>query len=101
MSRPQNSSLFPYATLFRSAEAAGAKRKRLIECLPDTNPDLSYAYEKDKRHIDGTRHFASDSALYPLCGRGRIKTDPVFADRKSTRLNSSHPSSSYAVFCLK
>src|SRR5690348_18113714 len=29
--------------------------------------------------------------------------DPVKAaeDRKSTRLNSSHPSTSYAVFCLK
>src|SRR5690348_18440975 len=26
---------------------------------------------------------------------------PVFLDRKSTRLNSSHPSISYAVFCLK
>src|SRR6202000_3580480 len=26
---------------------------------------------------------------------------PVQADRKSTRLNSSHPSTSYAVFCLK
>src|SRR5690348_17508182 len=25
----------------------------------------------------------------------------VLADRKSTRLNSSHPSISYAVFCLK
>src|SRR5438876_7704182 len=25
----------------------------------------------------------------------------IFADRKSTRLNSSHPSISYAVFCLK
>src|SRR5690348_17648185 len=25
----------------------------------------------------------------------------VFVDRKSTRLNSSHPSISYAVFCLK
>src|SRR5690348_17495607 len=25
----------------------------------------------------------------------------IIADRKSTRLNSSHPSSSYAVFCLK
>src|SRR5690348_17565317 len=25
----------------------------------------------------------------------------LFGDRKSTRLNSSHPSSSYAVFCLK
>src|SRR5690348_600678 len=26
---------------------------------------------------------------------------PAMVDRKSTRLNSSHPSSSYAVFCLK
>src|SRR5579863_486015 len=26
---------------------------------------------------------------------------PVIGDRKSTRLNSSHPSISYAVFCLK
>src|SRR5690348_17451483 len=25
----------------------------------------------------------------------------TYADRKSTRLNSSHPSISYAVFCLK
>src|SRR5438876_3806083 len=29
-------------------------------------------------------------------GKGRVITD-----RKSTRLNSSHPSTSYAVFCLK
>src|SRR5690348_4848598 len=29
---------------------------------------------------------------------GALATDP---DRKSTRLNSSHPSISYAVFCLK
>src|SRR5438876_5820633 len=27
--------------------------------------------------------------------------DPRHLDRKSTRLNSSHPSISYAVFCLK
>src|SRR4051794_41869474 len=27
--------------------------------------------------------------------------DPFIEDRKSTRLNSSHPSISYAVFCLK
>src|SRR5690348_17751819 len=33
--------------------------------------------------------------LCHLCGRG------VRLDRKSTRLNSSHPSISYAVFCLK
>src|SRR2546430_10942137 len=34
-------------------------------------------------------------ACYGLIGRSR------FADRKSTRLNSSHSQISYAVFCLK
>src|SRR5438876_12449884 len=29
------------------------------------------------------------------------RLDLIFKDRKSTRLNSSHPSISYAVFCLK
>src|SRR6266487_5817599 len=31
----------------------------------------------------------------------RLKASPWRPDRKSTRLNSSHPSISYAVFCLK
>src|SRR5690348_17691217 len=31
----------------------------------------------------------------------RFRPAGVGRDRKSTRLNSSHPSSSYAVFCLK
>src|SRR5438876_2410527 len=31
----------------------------------------------------------------------RINLVPAAGDRKSTRLNSSHPSISYAVFCLK
>src|SRR6266487_2619355 len=39
--------------------------------------------------------------------RGRLESAKIYvsheggADRKSTRLNSSHPSISYAVFCLK
>src|SRR5690242_20989970 len=33
--------------------------------------------------------------------RQRIKTPSTGQDRKSTRLNSSHMSISYAVFCLK
>src|SRR5207249_6911783 len=42
---------------------------------------------------------ASDRKPLPLPAR---ETDPAFAeDRKSTRLNSSHVSISYAVFCLK
>src|SRR5699024_11384444 len=32
---------------------------------------------------------------------GRPKIQQVVSDRKSTRLNSSHVSISYAVFCLK
>src|SRR5438876_7725341 len=36
----------------------------------------------------------------PLCGYGFAWVGH-FLDRKSTRLNSSHPSISYAVFCLK
>src|SRR5438309_10677328 len=34
-------------------------------------------------------------------GQRRHRHVPVAGDRKSTRLNSSHSSSSYAVFCLK
>src|ERR1035437_10105387 len=30
-----------------------------------------------------------------------LASDKVLRDRKSTRLNSSHANSSYAVFCLK
>src|SRR5690348_18272142 len=33
--------------------------------------------------------------------RDLLLTGRIFGDRKSTRLNSSHPSISYAVFCLK
>src|SRR5438876_2280796 len=32
---------------------------------------------------------------------GWMILDTAISDRKSTRLNSSHPSISYAVFCLK
>src|SRR5690348_17904264 len=33
-------------------------------------------------------------------GRAGGRRHPAIEDRKSTRLNSSHPSISYAVFCL-
>lgn len=62
------------------AEAAGAKRKTLIKNLPDTNPVLFRAYTRSKRNVDGFRHFAANSGRYPLTGRGRVKTDPLFAE---------------------
>ncbi|GGU88058.1 N-6 DNA methylase [Streptomyces cavourensis] len=63
------------------AEAAGAKRKKLIAGLPAGDPALHEEYEAAKREVDGTRHFASGSGVFPLCGRGRIKTDPVFTEQ--------------------
>ncbi|WP_406200379.1 N-6 DNA methylase [Streptomyces europaeiscabiei] len=63
------------------AEAAGAKRKRMIEALATEDPDLHQAYAAAKRQVDGVRHFASDSGVFPLCGRGRIKTDTIFAEQ--------------------
>src|SRR5438477_2441210 len=79
--RPPRSTLFPYTTLFRSGESQ-------IELLADH-------FNREHGHID---------ALYasPLI-RARRTAEAIGAltDRKSTRLNSSHMSISYAVFCLK
>src|SRR5436309_6444025 len=36
-----------------------------------------------------------------LIDLGEVRVGPLFQDRKSTRLNSSHVKISYAVFCLK
>src|SRR5690606_41313232 len=46
----------------------------------------------------------ADSIRYPmptLDATVSEMTEPTKADRKSTRLNSSHVKNSYAVFCLK
>src|SRR5438309_8237514 len=69
--RPPRSTLFPYTTLFRSR---ALERLRVL-ALEEGTPAEAGAVAR-----------------------------PVYArqeDRKSTRLNSSHSSISYAVFCLK
>src|SRR2546428_5257905 len=74
--RPPRSTLFPYTTLFRSAD--GRLRKTELDWI--------------KR---GNRKFKTwDNTIL-----GTIRISD--RDRKSTRLNSSHDQISYAVFCLK
>src|SRR4051794_41292960 len=70
--RPPRSTLFPYTTLFRSSSAG-----------------VGYLILQAEGAFDINTVFAGILVL-------TAKTD-----RKSTRLNSSHPSISYAVFCLK
>src|SRR5207249_9889140 len=76
---PPRSTLFPYTTLFRSAAVA---RERRAQGAGPRARDL----ERDRAPAVG---------VAPARGAGRG------GDRKSTRLNSSHVSISYAVFCLK
>src|SRR5690348_18101482 len=79
--RPPRSTLFPYTTLFRSYAAT-----------PDLDSEHGRFGYADAELSPRTVHRADLHALMVAHHQG---------DRKSTRLNSSHPSISYAVFCLK
>ncbi len=69
------------------AAAPGAKRKQLIAALKDHNPELYGAFATDKRKADGLSHFVRTSRNYPLTGRGRINTYPLFAARKRSLIS--------------
>src|SRR5690348_18166370 len=84
MRRPPRSTLFPYTTLFRSTRGA------MLDVL---NQDyIRTAYAKGLSNSVVIWKHALRNAMNPVI---------TAIDRKSTRLNSSHPSISYAVFCLK
>src|SRR5689334_24072857 len=79
--RPPSSTLFPYTTLFRSCwrQCRGQERTQPgcrdeQHCAAEPRDGLSVGVPHGHQHQQ---------------------------DRKSTRLNSSHSSISYAVFCLK
>src|SRR5438270_3339225 len=86
--RPPGSTLFPYTTLFRSIRRELAALK----------PDLIGLQEV--LHLDGDDTVGGDQAREIADGLG-YHVAFASADRKSTRLNSSHSQISYAVFCLK
>src|SRR5690348_17970333 len=90
--RPPRSTLFPYTTLFRSRREHGREREHAHE-----QPAARHEHgQRGRGPIEGARRglvFVQRAILFAVAQLGR--------DRKSTRLNSSHPSISYAVFCLK
>src|SRR5699024_11767271 len=91
---PPSSTLFPYTTLFRSYAVTvdagvveiGGTRIRLVRGT-DQNMDALVDTSRINTGVDLEASDALDNELAE--------------DRKSTRLNSSHVSISYAVFCLK
>src|SRR5436309_6466787 len=88
--RPPTSTLFPYTTLFRSQH--------------DFRRGFNmFAFGIEKAGANPERWMAiAIREQHPLIGEAQgIMRMPLKADRKSTRLNSSHVKISYAVFCLK
>src|SRR2546422_7795697 len=79
--RPPRSTLFPYTTLFRSASRSVRRVHR------------------EPRRNDGRTERSRSGPRRPVGGARPCRSRA--ADRKSTRLNSSHGYISYAVFCLK
>src|SRR5699024_12389903 len=88
LSSPPRPTRFPYTTLFRSYSP---ECPRTAKEPPQTHSSRLY------RIPTSVIAFLRRSALTgSISVRGRLKC----GDRKSTRLNSSHVSSSYAVYCL-
>src|SRR2546430_11178013 len=86
--RPPRSTLFPYTTLFRSVE-------RLVDRDELQSAEVFVVHDQAVGNDIERGQIARRDFL--LLARGRFGQ----ADRKSTRLNSSHSQISYAVFCLK
>src|SRR5690348_18121067 len=94
--RPPSSTLFPYTTLFRSRENI------LLILVPSTVRDMHCPRQLSPL-FSGACFWLSRlrCPCFLFTPGSRIHTLLRQRDRKSTRLNSSHPSISYAVFCLK
>src|SRR5438309_8840908 len=97
--RPSPSPLFPYTTLFRSFALAGHGQKIAEPHIVDQEVRLPCGIGGIARHKRLAHRKARAISLECILASSRAIQG--IADRKSTRLNSSHSSISYAVFCLK
>src|SRR5207245_11703687 len=98
LSRALSSTLFPYTTLFRSGAVADER---------GAFDRVGHLAVLDQVRLGGREHelAVGDVDLAAAEIRGveaflHAADDLLRVDRKSTRLNSSHGSNSYAVFCL-
>src|SRR5207249_9200495 len=96
---PPRSTLFPYTTLFRSLPPGGFKQEYFIPNVPDsgllTDDEIRKLVWRHWPRVLNERRVGKSAQRGTRVGR------EGWPDRKSTRLNSSHVSISYAVFCLK
>src|SRR5690348_17662533 len=98
--RPPTPTLFPYTTLFRSQSRQFVKPLHQVARghradVPDTQAEQQPRRIRRALGVDRRQQVIDRLVLPPF------PDDKSVEDRKSTRLKSSHPSLSYAVFCLK
>src|SRR3712207_7266074 len=94
--RPPRSTLFPYTTLFRSRpDLAQRAQVRELDAAARRHGPRQEDADRDRVVLGPVRQLHAERR--ELAGH----VLRVGADRKSTRLNSSHANISYAVFCLK
>src|SRR3712207_8197534 len=99
--RPPRSTLFPYTTLFRSRDVLALgfteppfPQQSAVIARGLAELGITLTVREYPRNSDALIAELSDPTKHvPLA------LSPGIADRKSTRLNSSHANISYAVFC--
>src|SRR5690349_24129635 len=96
--RPPRFTLFPYTTLFRFRSRGPAGERP-----PEGRNRVRVEYDRARRarRAEASAATAARTARAGLRHPGPDSDLRHQADRKSTRLNSSHVETSYAVFCLK
>src|SRR2546430_6031872 len=90
--RPPRSTLFPYTTLFRSPDV----QVRGVGIVCRVGHGVIYS---PRLSASFSIFWNTSAGLSPAREYSCLRL--ISADRKSTRLNSSHSQISYAVFCLK
>src|SRR4051812_49559089 len=93
--QPPRSALFPYTTLFRSRVVERVHADEDVAGLEHLGPG-----ERERQEDRVARGDVRDGDAVIQLRDVAVFRD-IDRDRKSTRLNSSHMSISYAVFCLK
>src|SRR5260370_15241684 len=96
--RPPRSTLFPYTTLFRSGPVA----HRQAESVASRSfLALGIDWSRLDKAVDVlTSEYGTIELVSTSTALSSLPQSMPRADRKSTRLNSSHPCISYAAFCL-
>src|SRR5207249_12022874 len=93
--------LLPYTTLFRSARRRPRRESRSLKLIKSSLAEMARVALAEPFMLSIERQEIFLRRLPKALNGLRIVHLSDLQDRKSTRLNSSHVSMSYAVFCLK